>query len=88
MEPPGVFGFVMEDFAGYSMAWSPFLPNRLAVAASQYYGIVGNGRKTLFDGRKRLTLRSSLLSSLISSSLLFSSLLFSSLLQVECMCWM
>ena len=44
--PPGPsFGFVMEDFSGYSLAWSPFVPNRLAVAASQYYGIVGNGEK-------------------------------------------
>jgi hypothetical protein len=44
--PPPDFlgcGYVMEDFAGYSMSFSPFLPNRVAVAASQYYGIIGNG---------------------------------------------
>ena len=45
LPPDPSFGFVMEDFSGYSLAWSPFVPNRLAVAASQYYGIVGNGEK-------------------------------------------
>ena len=31
-------------FAHYSIAWSPFIPNRLAVASSANYGLVGNGR--------------------------------------------
>lgn len=31
-------------FAGYSLAWSPFFPSRLAVASSANYGLVGNGR--------------------------------------------
>lgn len=30
-------------------SWSPFLGNRIAVAASQYYGIVGNGRVYVLD---------------------------------------
>ena len=43
MLPADACGFVMEDFSGYSLSWSPFLANRIVVAASQYYGIVGNG---------------------------------------------
>lgn len=51
MEPvalPPMF-FRMEDFSGYGMAFSPFMGNRLAIAASQYYGIVGNGRLYVLD---------------------------------------
>jgi peroxin-7 len=31
-------------FAGYNLAWSPFYPDRLAVAAAANYGLVGNGK--------------------------------------------
>ncbi|CAO1617888.1 unnamed protein product [Sympodiomycopsis kandeliae] len=31
-------------FAGYNLAWSPFYPDRMAVAGSANYGLVGNGR--------------------------------------------
>ncbi|EPQ30033.1 uncharacterized protein PFL1_02706 [Pseudozyma flocculosa PF-1] len=33
-----------QGFAGYGVAWSPFFDNRLAVASSANYGLVGNGR--------------------------------------------
>lgn len=38
-----------SPFSGYSVAFSPFHRNMLAVASSQYYGIAGNGRVTIFD---------------------------------------
>lgn len=31
-------------FSGQAVQWSPFIPNRLAVATAQNFGIVGNGR--------------------------------------------
>ena len=31
-------------FAHYSIAWSPFHPNRLALASAANYGLIGNGR--------------------------------------------
>lgn len=31
-------------FSQYNVAWSPFHTNRIAVASSANYGIVGNGR--------------------------------------------
>ncbi|KAK1221050.1 peroxisomal targeting signal 2 receptor [Marasmius sp. AFHP31] len=31
-------------FAHYSLSWSPFIPNRLALASSANFGLVGNGR--------------------------------------------
>ncbi|GAA99599.1 uncharacterized protein L969DRAFT_411797 [Mixia osmundae IAM 14324] len=33
-----------DGFAGYALAWSPFFPGRLALASSQNFGLVGNGR--------------------------------------------
>ena len=36
--------FQSPGFAHYSIAWSPFLNNTLAVAASANYGLIGNGR--------------------------------------------
>ena len=36
-------------FSGYSVAFSPFHRNLLAVASSQYYGIAGNGRITILN---------------------------------------
>lgn len=40
--PPSVLQ--TPGFAHYSVAWSPFHPNRLAVASSANFGLVGNGR--------------------------------------------
>jgi peroxin-7 len=37
------------QFSGYSVQFSPFKSNILAVASSQYYGIAGNGRVTILD---------------------------------------
>jgi len=37
------------SFAGYSCEFSPFHGNLLAVGTAQYYGIVGNGRLSVFD---------------------------------------
>lgn len=36
-------------FAGYSVEFSPFHGNLVAVGTAQYYGIVGNGRLHVFD---------------------------------------
>lgn len=49
MQPvPGVTGFRI-GFSGYSVKFSPFRPNLLAVASSQYFGISGNGRISVVD---------------------------------------
>ena len=34
----------LTGFAGYSCAYSPFYPNRLAIASAANFGLVGNGR--------------------------------------------
>jgi peroxin-7 len=39
----------MGEFEGYSCKFSPFEANRLACVFSQYYGIVGNGRLSVFN---------------------------------------
>lgn len=36
-------------FAGYSVEFSPFRRDLLAVGTAQYYGMVGNGRIHVFD---------------------------------------
>ncbi|SAM09444.1 hypothetical protein [Absidia glauca] len=36
--------FRTEGFNGYSVKWSPFYENKLAVACSSNFGLVGNGR--------------------------------------------
>ena len=36
------------QFNGYSVAFSPFEANRVAVAAAQNFGIVGNGCQQIF----------------------------------------
>lgn len=36
--------FRTQGFQGYAVKYSPFFDNRLAVAASANYGLVGNGR--------------------------------------------
>lgn len=41
-EPPWVLH--TPGFAHYNLAWSPFHSDRLAVASSANYGLVGNGR--------------------------------------------
>ncbi|PPQ67865.1 hypothetical protein CVT25_010304 [Psilocybe cyanescens] len=41
-QQPGVL--LTPGFAHYSIAWSPFHPNRLALASSANFGLVGNGR--------------------------------------------
>jgi len=41
--------FQTPGFAHYSLAWSPFLNNTLAVAASANYGLIGNGRLNLIS---------------------------------------
>jgi peroxin-7 len=45
MQPRPTLGELQTPgFAHYSLAWSPFVPNRLAMASSANYGLVGNGR--------------------------------------------
>ncbi len=39
----------MAEFEGYSCKFSPFQPNLIACGFSQYYGIVGNGRLSVFN---------------------------------------
>jgi len=46
-QPP--FAQIRSPFSGYSVAFSPFHRNLLAVASSQYYGIAGNGRVTIMN---------------------------------------
>lgn len=41
--------WIPTPFAGYSVEFSPFHGNLLAVGTAQYYGIVGNGRLQIFD---------------------------------------
>jgi len=41
--------FQSPGFAHYSLAWSPFLNNTLAVAASANYGLIGNGRLNILS---------------------------------------
>lgn len=37
----------IQGLAAYNLAWSPFFPNRLAIASSANYGLVGNGRVSI-----------------------------------------
>ena len=41
--------FQSPGFAHYSLAWSPFLNNTLAVAASANFGLIGNGRLNILS---------------------------------------
>lgn len=34
----------INGFCGFSVAWSPFYPDQLAVATSANFGLVGNGK--------------------------------------------
>ena len=36
--------YCTQGFNGYAVKYSPFFDSRIAVAASQYFGLVGNGR--------------------------------------------
>ena len=38
-----------SNFACYSVQFSPFRPDLIAVAAAQYYGIVGNGKQSIYQ---------------------------------------
>lgn len=38
-----------RSFAAYALAFSPFFPNKLAVAGAANFGLVGNGRLSLID---------------------------------------
>jgi peroxin-7 len=46
MSAPGPASGMLHTsgFAHYSLAWSPFHSNRLAIASSANYGLIGNGR--------------------------------------------
>jgi len=46
MSPP--FQRYIGEFEGYACKFSPFLPNVIACGFSQYYGIIGNGRLSIF----------------------------------------
>ena len=39
-------------FSGYAVKFSPFRPNIVAIASSQYFGIAGNGRVSLVDTQR------------------------------------
>ena len=41
--------FRTQGFQGYAVKYSPFFDNRLAVAASANYGLVGNGRLYILE---------------------------------------
>mmetsp|Transcript_15477 Transcript_15477/g.18772 ORF Transcript_15477/g.18772 Transcript_15477/m.18772 type:complete len:340 (+) Transcript_15477:89-1108(+) len=45
MQGPGTALFRTEDMHNYSVEFSPFRDGLLAIGASQYFGIVGNGRQ-------------------------------------------
>jgi peroxin-7 len=38
----------ISEFEGYNVKFSPFENNKLAACFSQYYGIIGNGRLSVF----------------------------------------
>lgn len=38
-----------QGFNGYAVKYSPFFDSRIAVAASQHFGLVGNGRLYILD---------------------------------------
>lgn len=41
--------FQMEGFSGYSVKYSPFFDNKLAVASGANFGLVGNGKLYILD---------------------------------------
>lgn len=38
-----------DGFAGYACSYSPFFPDKLAVASAANFGLVGNGRLHILD---------------------------------------
>ena len=38
----------ISEFEGYNVKFSPFESNKIAACFSQYYGIIGNGRLSVF----------------------------------------
>jgi len=46
-----------DGFANYSIKYSPFFPDRLAVASAQNFGLVGNGRLHLLQQSPQSGLR-------------------------------
>jgi hypothetical protein len=44
-----MFQFRTEGFNGSAVKYSPFFDNRLAVAASSNFGLVGNGRLFILE---------------------------------------
>ena len=49
MNPKLPFKKYVSDFEGYSCKFSPFEANKIACCFSQYYGIIGNGRVSVFN---------------------------------------
>lgn len=45
--------FRTQGFQGYAVKYSPFFDNRIAVAASANYGLVGNGRLYVLELNER-----------------------------------
>lgn len=43
------FTMTTSDFEYYSCKFSPFISNRIACTLSQYYGMIGNGRLSIYD---------------------------------------
>jgi hypothetical protein len=43
------FSIVNSDFEFYSCKFSPFISNRIAATQAQYYGMIGNGRLSIYD---------------------------------------
>lgn len=37
------------NYNAYSVKFSPFLENRIAVSTAQNFGIIGNGKQHIFD---------------------------------------
>ncbi|KAG0657729.1 peroxisomal targeting signal 2 receptor [Maudiozyma exigua] len=42
-------GYHMEGFSGYSVKYSPFYDNKLAIASGANFGLVGNGKLYILD---------------------------------------
>ena len=54
-------------FMGYACEWSPFEPNKLAIATAQHFGVVGNGKQHIIQvDTKGVVEKSSILSSIQS----------------------
>jgi len=46
---PAMLQYLTQGFQGYAVKYSPFFDNRIAVAASANYGLVGNGRLFILE---------------------------------------